>query len=44
MMPCTSGPKARLKPQTTQMTVTTPSETKLCIMMVMTFLRRTRPP
>ena len=38
MTPWTLGPKASVKPTVTQMSVTTPSEAKLCIMMVMTFL------
>ena len=44
MMPPWSGPKASVKPTVTQMSVTTPSEAKLCIMIVMTFLWRTSPP
>ena len=44
MTPCTSWPNASVKPTVTQISVTTPSEAKLCIMIVMTFLWRTRPP
>ena len=38
------SPKHREKPQTIQMMVTRPMETKFCMRMVSTFFSRTRPP
>ena len=38
------SPKQSEKPQTIQMMVTRPMETKFCMMMVSTFCWRTRPP
>ncbi len=42
--PPMSLPKARLKPNTAQITVTMPMQTKLSIMTERTFLDRTMPP
>ena len=42
--PLTSGPKARVKPTTTQTMLTRASPKKLCMTVERTFLLRTRPP